>query len=65
MYWTIYADVVLPEVKNHILLVVQILHNNARRHKTLAVRQKIKAMGMKEVLIHQILLHATNGSFRN
>ena len=53
-----YADVVLPEVEKSYLKHrpktgtrgLKILHDNARPHKTLAVRQKIKDMGMHEVL---------------
>ncbi|KAI6655509.1 hypothetical protein LOD99_2008 [Oopsacas minuta] len=52
-----YADVVLPEVEKHYLKRrpktgtrgLKILHDNARPHKSLAVRQKIKDMGMHEV----------------
>ena len=53
-----YADVVLPEVEKSYLKRrpktgtrgLKILHDNARPHKTLAVKQKIKDMGMHEVL---------------
>ncbi|KAI6658295.1 Transposase [Oopsacas minuta] len=52
-----YADVVLPEVEKHYLKRrpktgtrgLKILHDNAKPHKSLAVRQKIKDMGMHEV----------------
>ncbi|KAI6647106.1 Transposase [Oopsacas minuta] len=52
-----YADVVLPEVEKHYLKRrpktgtrgLKILHDNARPHKSLAVRQKIKDMDMHEV----------------
>ncbi|KAI6656185.1 Transposase [Oopsacas minuta] len=52
-----YADVVLPEVEKHYLKRrpktgtrgLKILHDDARPHKSLAVRQKIKDMGMHEV----------------
>ncbi|KAI6649003.1 Transposase [Oopsacas minuta] len=53
-----YADVALPEVEKHYLKRrtktgtrgIKILHDNARPHKSLAVRQKSKDMGMHEVL---------------
>ena len=52
-----YADVVLPEVEKFYLKRrprtgtrgLKILHDNARPHKSLAVRQKIQDMGMHEV----------------
>ena len=52
-----YADVVLPEVEKFYLKLrprtgargLKILHDNARPHKSLAVRQKIQDMGMHEV----------------
>ena len=53
-----YADVVLPEVEKSYLKRrpktrtrgLKILDDNARPHKTLAVMQKFKDMGMHEVL---------------
>ena len=53
-----YADVVLLEFEKSYITRrpksgsrrLKILHDNARPHKTLAVRQKIKAIGMEEVL---------------
>ena len=52
-----YADVVLPEEEKFYLKRrpktgirgLKILHDNARPHKSLAVRQKIQDMGMHEV----------------